>query len=132
MPTSTRSPSRSAPGLSLCLKVGVLKARALACEHALPAGALSPHGGARAGWRGWVRKRDVRFPFLCLLVSGGHNLLLLGARRRRLRAGALHTAIRFVTKRWAATQCGAQCTGDLTACNWTYHAAAAFPAVGCD
>ena len=64
------------PGLSLCLRVGVLKTRALAHAHQLPvvpchhmeAHALVARMGAEAA---------VQFPFMCLLVSGGHNLLLL-------------------------------------------------------
>eukprot|EP00887_Chlorella_sp_A99_P006570 scaffold3.g6570.t1 len=66
------------PGLSLCLRVGVLKARALAAEHRLP---LVPvhHMEAHAlvARLGAARGGGPRFPFLCLLVSGGHNLLLL-------------------------------------------------------
>eukprot|EP00898_Chlorokybus_atmophyticus_P007968 jgi/Chlat1/8172/Chrsp76S09203 len=63
------------PGLSLCLKIGILKARSLAREHRLP---LVPihHMEAHALV---ARALDdgVRFPFLTLLVSGGHNLLLV-------------------------------------------------------
>jgi N6-L-threonylcarbamoyladenine synthase len=62
------------PGLSLCLRVGVTKARDI-CEkydvkmikvHHMEAHALV----ARLA-------DEVPFPFLCLLVSGGHNLLLV-------------------------------------------------------
>lgn len=63
------------PGLSLCLHVGVAKAHALCRAHALP---LVPihHMEAHALV---ARAFDptIRFPFVCLLVSGGHNLLLL-------------------------------------------------------
>lgn len=66
------------PGLSLCLDVGVRKAHDISREHNLPI--ISVHhmeahalvarmtaGGPEA----------LPFPFLCLLVSGGHNLLVL-------------------------------------------------------
>ena len=65
--------------LLTCDQVGVRKARELAYEHQLPlvevhhmeAHALVARMAAlRQGGR-------VEFPFLCLLVSGGHNLLLL-------------------------------------------------------
>ncbi len=63
------------PGLSLCLHVGVAKAHALCRTHTLP---LVPihHMEAHALV---ARAFDptIQFPFLCLLVSGGHNLLLL-------------------------------------------------------
>ncbi|WIA37240.1 hypothetical protein OEZ86_014187 [Tetradesmus obliquus] len=66
------------PGLSLCLDVGVRKAHALSRTHNIPivqihhmeAHALVARmaaGGSEA----------LPFPFLCLLVSGGHNLLVL-------------------------------------------------------
>jgi N6-L-threonylcarbamoyladenine synthase len=66
------------PGLSLCLDVGVRKAHDLSRTHSLPlvqvhhmeAHALVARmaaGGPEA----------LPFPFLCLLVSGGHNLLVL-------------------------------------------------------
>lgn len=72
------------PGLSLCLDVGVRKARALCRAAGLPlipvhhmeahalvarlaAGGLDASGAADG----------AQFPFLCLLVSGGHNLLVL-------------------------------------------------------
>eukprot|EP00210_Caulerpa_lentillifera_P000014 g13.t1 len=62
------------PGLSLCLRVGVEKALHLSSTLAIP---LIPihHMEAHAllGRMG----NQVEFPFLCLLVSGGHNLLLV-------------------------------------------------------
>ncbi|EFN53265.1 hypothetical protein CHLNCDRAFT_8322, partial [Chlorella variabilis] len=70
------------PGLSLCLRVGVLKARQLAAAHQLPlipvhhmeAHALTAAASAASP----AATPDlVEFPFLCLLISGGHNLLLL-------------------------------------------------------
>lgn len=63
------------PGLGLCLQVGVRKARAIARAHQLPLIAvhhMEAHAlVARMGAPG------VTFPFLTLLISGGHNLLLL-------------------------------------------------------
>lgn len=63
------------PGLSLCLHVGVCAARRLARTASVsfvPVHHMEAHALV-------VRAFDsnVRFPFLCLLVSGGHNLLLL-------------------------------------------------------
>lgn len=67
------------PGLAMCLRVGVLKARALAAAHGLAlvnihhmeAHALVARlcGGGRQG--------SVQFPFVAALVSGGHNLVVL-------------------------------------------------------
>lgn len=70
------------PGLSLCLRVGVLKARQIAVEASRP---LVPihHMEAHAlvarltAGGGLSPANPVQFPFLCLLVSGGHNMLLL-------------------------------------------------------
>jgi len=67
------------PGLALCLRVGVLKAHTLAARHDLPlvyvhhmeAHALVAR--LSAGGLGG----SLRFPFVALLVSGGHNLLVL-------------------------------------------------------
>lgn len=55
-------------------QVGVMKARALSAEHSLPLVKVH-HMEAHA----LVSRlhASVPFPFLCLLVSGGHNLLLL-------------------------------------------------------
>lgn len=64
------------PGLSMCLKVGVEKARALAHEGHVPV-VPCHHMEAHALVARLGAERDVPFPFLCLLVSGGHNLLLL-------------------------------------------------------
>lgn len=66
------------PGLSLCLDVGVRKAHGLSREHNVPlvhvhhmeAHALVARMAAGA-------PEALPFPFLCLLVSGGHNLLVL-------------------------------------------------------
>jgi N6-L-threonylcarbamoyladenine synthase len=62
------------PGLSLCLRVGVSKAKELCGQHGvtmIPVHHMEAHAlVARL-------TEDVPFPFLCLLVSGGHNLLLV-------------------------------------------------------
>jgi N6-L-threonylcarbamoyladenine synthase len=62
------------PGLSLCLRVGVGHARRLASVHNLPVVPchhMEAHAlVARLG-------KDIPFPFLCMLVSGGHNLILI-------------------------------------------------------
>jgi hypothetical protein len=66
------------PGLSLCLEVGVRKARALSRQAHLP---LVPvhHMEAHALVARMAAggPEALPFPFLCLLVSGGHNLLVL-------------------------------------------------------
>ncbi|KAL6762262.1 Gcp-like domain-containing protein [Haematococcus lacustris] len=66
------------PGLSLCLRVGVAKALELCTRHQLP---LLPihHMEAHALVARMMPNSAQRppFPFLCLLVSGGHNLLVL-------------------------------------------------------
>jgi len=67
------------PGLSLCLKVGVLKAREVAHEGGVP---LVPvhHMEAHATVARMLCHaggESLEFPFLALLVSGGHNLLVL-------------------------------------------------------
>lgn len=64
------------PGLSLCLRVGVTKARSLAARFQLP---LVPvhHMEAHALVARLTHPQPLEFPFLVLLVSGGHNLLLL-------------------------------------------------------
>lgn len=62
------------PGLSLCLRVGATKARSVAFEHQLP---LVPCHHMEAHALVARLGEEVEFPFLCLLVSGGHNLLLI-------------------------------------------------------
>lgn len=63
------------PGLGLCLQVGVKKARAIAKAHQLP---LVPvHHMEAHALVARMGAPDVKFPFLTLLISGGHNLLLL-------------------------------------------------------
>ncbi|BBM98334.1 N6-L-threonylcarbamoyladenine synthase [Marchantia polymorpha subsp. ruderalis] len=63
------------PGLSLCLHVGVKKARNIAKAHRLPMVGVH-HMEAHALVVRLIEKH-VEFPFIVLLVSGGHNLLLL-------------------------------------------------------
>ncbi|WMV31017.1 hypothetical protein MTR67_024402 [Solanum verrucosum] len=103
------------PGLSLCLRIGVRKARSVAGSHNLPlvgvhhmeAHTLVARGtisfcemityGLLCNYRGpvtlniswdilfyqsqilaaWLVDRELQFPFMALLVSGGHNLLIL-------------------------------------------------------
>ena len=69
------------PGLSLCLRVGVMKARSLSSTHRLPIAEvhhMEAHAlVARCCGGGGVESCSPRFPFLCLLVSGGHNVLLV-------------------------------------------------------
>ncbi|CAA0842675.1 Probable tRNA N6-adenosine threonylcarbamoyltransferase- mitochondrial [Striga hermonthica] len=63
------------PGLSLCLRVGVRKARKLAGAYTLPIVGVH-HMEAHALVARLVEKQ-LQFPFMALLVSGGHNLLIL-------------------------------------------------------
>ncbi|XP_026659130.2 probable tRNA N6-adenosine threonylcarbamoyltransferase, mitochondrial isoform X3 [Phoenix dactylifera] len=63
------------PGLSLCLRVGVCKARRIAGNFSLPIIGIH-HMEAHALVARLVEK-DLQFPFLALLISGGHNLLIL-------------------------------------------------------
>eukprot|EP00892_Ulva_mutabilis_P011995 jgi/Ulvmu1/9168/UM005_0266.1 len=62
------------PGLSLCLRVGAGKARQLAHSHNLP---LVPCHHMEAHALVARLNNKVEFPFVCLLISGGHNLLLV-------------------------------------------------------
>lgn len=62
------------PGLSLCLQVGAGKARQLAHSHSLP---LVPCHHMEAHALVARLSDDIEFPFVCLLISGGHNLLLI-------------------------------------------------------
>ncbi|KAH9733112.1 putative tRNA N6-adenosine threonylcarbamoyltransferase [Citrus sinensis] len=78
------------PGLSLCLRVGVQKARKIAGQFNLPivgvhhmeAHALVARQGCLPAsnvflFMSRLIEQDLRFPFLALLISGGHNLLVL-------------------------------------------------------
>ncbi|KAL8140218.1 hypothetical protein V2J09_006239 [Rumex salicifolius] len=63
------------PGLSLCLRVGVRKARQIAGEFQLPI--VGVHHMEAHALVARLVVRDLQFPFIALLVSGGHNLLVL-------------------------------------------------------
>ncbi|KAL2658463.1 hypothetical protein AAZV13_03G024500 [Glycine max] len=63
------------PGLSLCLRVGVQKARKIAGGFNLPIIGIH-HMEAHALVARLIEK-DLQFPFMALLISGGHNLLVL-------------------------------------------------------
>ncbi|XP_020220425.1 probable tRNA N6-adenosine threonylcarbamoyltransferase, mitochondrial [Cajanus cajan] len=63
------------PGLSLCLRVGVQKARRIAGGFNLPIIGIH-HMEAHALVARLIEK-DLQFPFMALLISGGHNLLIL-------------------------------------------------------
>lgn len=73
------------PGLSLCLQVGVLKARQIAAEASIPlipihhmeAHALVSRIPLACEKAADSTSSPIVFPFLCLLISGGHNLLLI-------------------------------------------------------
>lgn len=66
------------PGLVLCLRVGVSKARCVAAEYGLPfipVHHMEAHAlVARADE---TSRASASFPFVALLVSGGHNMLVL-------------------------------------------------------
>ena len=63
------------PGLAGSLLVGVNVAKAVALAHRLPiTGVNHLEGHIYANWLG---SRDVSFPLLCLIVSGGHSDLVL-------------------------------------------------------
>ena len=65
------------PGLSMCLRVGVVAAQNLCAAHDLPIVPVH-HMEAHALVARLAGGTDaVRFPFLALLVSGGHNQLIL-------------------------------------------------------
>ncbi|KAJ0964151.1 hypothetical protein J5N97_029273 [Dioscorea zingiberensis] len=63
------------PGLSLCLRVGVCKARRIAGMHSLPI--VGIHHMEAHALVARLTEKDLHFPFLALLISGGHNLLIL-------------------------------------------------------
>ena len=66
------------PGLSLCLRVGVLAARKMSSSYSIPIIPIH-HMEAHALVARLPAAGNVQpnFPFLCLLVSGGHNLLVI-------------------------------------------------------
>ncbi|KAF8413026.1 hypothetical protein HHK36_001000 [Tetracentron sinense] len=63
------------PGLSLCLRVGVRKARKIAGSFNLPI--VGVHHMEAHALVARLIERELQFPFLALLISGGHNLLIL-------------------------------------------------------
>ncbi|XP_043715993.1 probable tRNA N6-adenosine threonylcarbamoyltransferase, mitochondrial isoform X2 [Telopea speciosissima] len=63
------------PGLSLCLRVGVQKARKIAGKFNLPI--VGVHHMEAHALVARLMEEELRFPFLALLISGGHNLLIL-------------------------------------------------------
>ncbi|XP_004506529.1 probable tRNA N6-adenosine threonylcarbamoyltransferase, mitochondrial [Cicer arietinum] len=63
------------PGLSLCLRVGVQKARRIAGGFNLPI--IGIHHMEAHALVARVIEKDLQFPFMALLISGGHNLLIL-------------------------------------------------------
>lgn len=65
------------PGLSLCLRVGVQKARKIAGNFNLPI--VGVHHMEAHALVARLTEREVRFPFMALLISGGHNLLILAS-----------------------------------------------------
>ena len=99
------------PGLSMCLRVGVVKAQDLCHQHGLPivpvhhmeAHALVARVGDGETANDSNESNDddddalgrAPFPFLALLVSGGHNQLILarGVGEYRVLGGALDDAL---------------------------------------
>ncbi|KAI3428972.1 putative tRNA N6-adenosine threonylcarbamoyltransferase [Psidium guajava] len=63
------------PGLSLCLRVGVRKARNIAGLFSKPI--VGVHHMEAHALVARIVRQDLQFPFLALLISGGHNLLIL-------------------------------------------------------
>ncbi|KAK7837313.1 probable tRNA N6-adenosine threonylcarbamoyltransferase, mitochondrial [Quercus suber] len=63
------------PGLSLCLRVGVQKARKTAGSFNLPI--IGVHHMEAHALVARLVERELQFPFMALLISGGHNLLIL-------------------------------------------------------
>lgn len=63
------------PGLSLCLRVGIQKARNVAGSFNLPI--IGVHHMEAHALVARLMEKDLQFPFLALLISGGHNLLIL-------------------------------------------------------
>ncbi|GMH00590.1 hypothetical protein Nepgr_002429 [Nepenthes gracilis] len=63
------------PGLSLCLRVGVRKAREIAGNFQLPI--IGVHHMEAHALVARLIEKELQFPFMALLISGGHNLLVL-------------------------------------------------------
>ena len=72
--TCAASPIRQGPGLVGALLVGASCARALAWSLDVPAHRRASHGRASAGAA--AGGRSARTPFVALLVSGGHSMLI--------------------------------------------------------
>jgi N6-L-threonylcarbamoyladenine synthase len=67
------------PGLAMCLRVGVSKARGVASQHGLPlvnVHHMEAHALVARLTTGGLTG-TLQFPFLTLLVSGGHNMCVL-------------------------------------------------------
>lgn len=65
------------PGLSMCLRVGVVAAQDLCAAHNTPIVPVHHMEAHALVARLAAGTETVRFPFLALLVSGGHNQLIL-------------------------------------------------------
>ncbi|KAL6124411.1 hypothetical protein ACLB2K_076923 [Fragaria x ananassa] len=63
------------PGLSLCLRVGVRKARKIAGSFSLPI--IGVHHMEAHALVARLTEQELQFPFMALLISGGHNVLIL-------------------------------------------------------
>ncbi|GAV78651.1 Peptidase_M22 domain-containing protein [Cephalotus follicularis] len=63
------------PGLGLCLRVGVQKAHKIAGSFNLPI--IGIHHMEAHALVARLVERELQFPFVTLLISGGHNLLIL-------------------------------------------------------
>ncbi|VVB03440.1 unnamed protein product [Arabis nemorensis] len=63
------------PGLSLCLRVGVRKARRLAGGFHLPI--VGVHHMEAHALVARLVEQELSFPFMALLISGGHNIIVL-------------------------------------------------------
>ncbi|EPS65308.1 hypothetical protein M569_09468, partial [Genlisea aurea] len=63
------------PGLSLCLRVGVKKARKVAGTYTLPI--VGVHHMEAHALVARLVDPELQFPFMAFLISGGHNLLIL-------------------------------------------------------
>lgn len=64
------------PGLSMCLRVGVRKAQKMSAQYCLPIVPVHHVEAHALVARLCAGTEAVTFPFLALLVSGGHNMLI--------------------------------------------------------
>jgi N6-L-threonylcarbamoyladenine synthase len=62
------------PGIGICLEVGLNKAKQLTKAHNIPLIAVNHMEGHALVAR---MNQDIPFPFLALLISGGHSLLIV-------------------------------------------------------